>query len=103
MGVLPIEILNICIMSRREQRPIFPKKYVFFSGPDANRTRIFELILAWFFGVHLLIKLTDPDIQTKKSRYPDSDSALTDPTFYYADPESWIGSRSNLGSNPDFG
>ena len=37
---------------------------------------------------YLLIKLTDPDIQTKKLRYSDPDSALTDPTFYYPDPDS---------------
>ncbi|CAN7057955.1 unnamed protein product, partial [Brassica oleracea var. botrytis] len=49
----------------------------------------------------LLMKLTDSDIRTKKSRYPDPDPVLTDPTFYYPDPDSASLDIRLFGSDPD--
>ncbi|WZZ16780.1 hypothetical protein YC2023_109869 [Brassica napus] len=49
----------------------------------------------------LLIKLTDLDIRTKKSRYPDPNPALTDPTFYYPDPDLAPSDIRIFGSDPD--
>ena len=41
----------------------------------------------------------DPDIRTKKLRYPDP--ALTNPTFYYPDPDSAPPDIRIFGSDPD--
>ena len=49
----------------------------------------------------VLIKLTDPDIQTKNLKYLDPDPALTDPTFYYPDPDSAPPDIRIFGSEPD--
>ena len=53
------------------------------------------------FLKQLLIKFTDPDIQTKQSRYPDPDSALTDPIFYYPDPDSALTDPTFYYPDPD--
>ncbi|WZZ78850.1 hypothetical protein YC2023_099422 [Brassica napus] len=45
--------------------------------------------------------LTDPDIRTKKSRYPDLDPALVDPAFYYLDPDTAPPDIRIFGSDPD--
>ena len=43
----------------------------------------------------------DLNIRTKKSRYLNLNLALTDPTFYYPDPNSTILDIQVFGSDPD--
>ena len=43
----------------------------------------------------------DPDIRTKKSRYPDPDSVLTDLTFNNPDPDSASPDIRIFGSDTD--
>ena len=81
----------------------FTKNYIYYYKNENLLNKISFYLQILLFLKQLLIKFTDPDIQTKKSRYPDPDSALTDSTFYYPDPDSafpdiWI-FGSDLGSN----
>ena len=79
------------------------KIYIYYYKNENILNKISFYIQILLFLKQLLIKFTDPDIRTKKSRYPNPDSAFTDPTFYYPDPDSAfpdfrIGSRIESGS-----